>query len=137
MSGPSPDLVARPLAGRTLSARDDPTFVLEELIDDGSSPGYPLAPLHRHLDEDEAWYVLEGRLVVRVGEDEHSIGPGEAVLGPKRVAHTFWNPDAAPVRYLLVTGPRTARLLASIDRLPSERAAVEALFRHHGIELLG
>jgi mannose-6-phosphate isomerase-like protein (cupin superfamily) len=129
---------ARPLVGRTLSAGGAGTLVLEEAIDDGSVPGYPVAPLHRHLEEDEAWYVLEGRLVVRVGSDELEIGPGEAVLGPKGLPHTFWNPGSMPARYLLIMGPRTAHLVAALhDGTSRDREAVEALFREHGADLLG
>jgi mannose-6-phosphate isomerase-like protein (cupin superfamily) len=129
---------ARPLAGRVLAASERPTFVLEEASDDGSTPGFPLAPPHRHLHEDEAWYVLEGRLTVRVGDAEFEIGPGEAVLGPKGEPHTFWNPASAPVRYLLVMGPQTSQLLAVLhDGTPRGRDAVAALFREHDIELLG
>lgn len=130
-------VVARPLAGRTLGSAGDSTFVIEEVMDDGSQPGFPIAPPHRHLEEDEAWYVLEGRLGFRIGEDEIEAQMGEAVLGPRGVAHTYWNPGPEPARYLLVMGPQTAGLLRALhDGTGRDRAAVAALFREFGVELL-
>ena len=36
----------------------------------------------RHID-DEAWYVLDGMLRFRIGEETSQAGPGSAVLAPK------------------------------------------------------
>jgi quercetin dioxygenase-like cupin family protein len=47
------------------------------------------APLHIHHDADESWYVLAGELTVFVGDERMKIGPGDFVLGPKGVPHTF------------------------------------------------
>ena len=50
----------------------------------------PLAdtPLHMHRDEDELFYVLEGEHVFRVGDDEHTLGPGGFVFAPRGVPHS-------------------------------------------------
>jgi hypothetical protein len=47
------------------------------------------APLHIHHDTDESWYVLDGELLVFVGDERTEAGPGYFVLGPKGVPHTF------------------------------------------------
>jgi quercetin dioxygenase-like cupin family protein len=46
-------------------------------------------PLHVHSREDEAFYLLEGEIRFRQGEDEFVVGPGAWVWGPRGVAHTF------------------------------------------------
>lgn len=46
-------------------------------------------PLHIHHDADETWYVLDGELTVFVGDERFEAGPGDFVLGPKGVPHTF------------------------------------------------
>jgi mannose-6-phosphate isomerase-like protein (cupin superfamily) len=39
------------------------SFVVQEWRDEGETRREsPVAPLHVHHEEDEAWYVLEGRL---------------------------------------------------------------------------
>jgi mannose-6-phosphate isomerase-like protein (cupin superfamily) len=44
-------------------------------------------PLHVHENEDELWYVLEGEHVIRIGDDELHVGPGDLVFGPRGVPH--------------------------------------------------
>jgi mannose-6-phosphate isomerase-like protein (cupin superfamily) len=39
--------------------------------------------------EDEVYYVLSGRGSVRVGEEDHAVGPGALVHVPARVPHHF------------------------------------------------
>ena len=46
-------------------------------------------PEHIHLYQDEWFYVIEGRVRFRVDGKETVVGPGESVLGPKRVPHCF------------------------------------------------
>ena len=127
-------LMKTPLAGQVLDPGGDRAFVVAEWVDDGSHPGLPIAPPHRHVDEDEAWYVLEGRLVVTVGEEELEAPAGTAVFGPRGVAHTYTNPDAAPCRYLIVMQPATAALIEALHS--GSGADPRELFRAHRVELV-
>jgi uncharacterized cupin superfamily protein len=101
----------------------------------GEEPHYQ-APLHKH-GEAEAWYVLEGMLRVRVGEQVHEITAGGAVIVPGEIPHTFWNPSPDPTRYLLVMGAQTFALInalhATDDRSP---AGMRQLYAAHGATLL-
>jgi mannose-6-phosphate isomerase-like protein (cupin superfamily) len=126
------------LAGRVLKASDD-SFVLAEWSDDGGTSGdFPIAPLHLHRDEDEAWYVLEGRLGFRVGQEEHVADAGDAVVVPRGTPHTYWNAGERPARYLLLMGPETNRLIEAIHAAASrDPASLRELFDAHGSELLG
>ena len=45
-------------------------------------PGHAAVPFHYHLREDEAFYVLAGRGVLRYGEDLIDIGPGDCIACP-------------------------------------------------------
>jgi mannose-6-phosphate isomerase-like protein (cupin superfamily) len=131
-------VIEDPLAGRTLGT-DDGTFVIAEWSDEGETRRErPIAPLHLHRSEDEAWYVLEGRLGFRVGDEEVEAEAGGAVLVPAGVAHSYWNGGSGRARYLLVMGPRTYRLIEAIHDLePFDPARLPALFREHDSELLG
>jgi hypothetical protein len=44
-------------------------------------------PVHVHHDEDELFYIDEGRHVVRVGDEEYAVGPGGLVFAPRGVPH--------------------------------------------------
>ena len=129
---------APPLAADVIgSSQND--FVIAEWRDSGSPPGTPrfIAPLHVHYNDDEAWYVLEGRLVVRVGDDEVEARAGSAVFVPRGTPHTYWNPDPSPVRYLLVMTANIYALIQEIHHLKDRSTlALGELFRKHDSELL-
>ena len=97
----------------------------------------PIAPLHVHHEDDEAWFVLEGTLGFRLGDEESAATAGSGFFGPHRIPHTFWNVGPGPARYLVVMRPDTYRLIeelhATSDRSPE---FLRALFARHGCELL-
>lgn len=102
----------------------------------GQPPQYQ-APLHVHHHDDEAWYVLEGRLRVRVGDEEHDVPAGAAVIGTHGLPHTFWNPDPQPARYVIVMSAQTSALLDVLHGGGQPgRDGLRELFARHGCELL-
>jgi hypothetical protein len=64
-----PQVAAQRLAGTALAPAGS-RLVLAEWTAQGAVGEEPLyqAPLHAH-PEDEAWYVLEGTLAIRAGDD--------------------------------------------------------------------
>jgi mannose-6-phosphate isomerase-like protein (cupin superfamily) len=135
MSSPT---IAPPLAGHVLSSIED-GFVIAEWQDAGgpAGPARFIAPLHLHHADDEAWYVLEGSLRVRVGDDEIEARTGSGVFVTRGTPHTYWNPTPERVRYLLVMTANIYRLIQEIhtmtDRSP---AALRAVFGRYNSELL-
>src|SRR5882757_848906 len=99
----SSSIIAPPLAGTVLGSIAS-NFVVAEWKDAGGPPGPPrwIAPLHLHRNDDEAWYVLEGALYVRVGMDVVEAPAGAAVFVPRGRAHTYWYAGPGLGRYLLV-----------------------------------
>ncbi len=96
-----------------------------------------MLPLHLHNNDDEAWYVLEGKLCVKVGAETVEAAAGAAVLVPRGTPHTYWNPDPAPVRYLLIMTPRIHQLIEAIHATQDRSAdAMRALFKSYDSELL-
>jgi mannose-6-phosphate isomerase-like protein (cupin superfamily) len=70
-------------------------------------------PLHRHENEDEIFFVLEGDHVIQVGEEEFELGPGGLAFGPRGIPH-------AQRRVV----PRTGRILIMVSP-----AGFEGFFR--------
>lgn len=131
-------MIAPQLAGNLLGSETS-DFILAEWSDAGGPPGPPrwIAPLHTHHDDDEAWYVLEGSLCVRLGDEEVTANAGSGVLVPRGVEHTYWNPGPGPVRYLLCMTPNIYRLIQSIHALTERSPAIMAeLFERHRSTLL-
>src|SRR5215217_1941918 len=49
------------------------------------------APMHKHTHEDEISYVLEGELSVIQNGEVQVAGPGDYLVKPRGIFHTFWN----------------------------------------------
>lgn len=130
--------IAPPLAGRVMGSPED-SFVIAEWRDAGAPPGPPryIAPLHLHHHDDEAWYVLEGKLCVLVGDEQVELNGGAGVLVPRGIKHTYWNPAPAPVRYLLIMTASIYRLIQEIHAMKERTpAALNAIFTKYDSELL-
>ncbi len=88
------------------------TVVLEMTLPVGSS-----APLHVHDNLDDTWYILDGEMVVRCGDETSTVGAGYWVSMPRGVPHTF-----------RVVGDREARIL-----LVHDNASFRDLIRELGV----
>ncbi len=69
----------------------------------GDWPAGGGAPPHVHDDEDEAFYVLEGRLRVKCGNSEWVLEPGGFAYLPRGVIHQPTVEGEAAARVLIVT----------------------------------
>ena len=131
-------IMAPALAGSVLGPTGS-DFVIAEWKDAGGPPGPPrwIAPLHLHRNDDEAWYVLEGTLYVRVGKDVVETKAGCAVFVPRGTPHTYWNPGPGLVRYLLVMTSNVYSLIQDIHAMTERSpAALAAVFERHDSEWL-
>ncbi len=125
----APALAATPL--------ETPGLVIVEWTDPGggSDPPAYIAPLHVHHADDEAWYVLEGALAFRVGDEEILAEAGAGAIAPRGVAHTYWNPRPEPARYLLAWGRPSTR--SSTRSTQPDRPELPELFAAHDSAFLG
>ena len=126
------------LLGKTIGAAHD-GFVIAEWQDAGvTNETRPVAPLHVHHRDDEAWYVLEGVLGVQAGDRKVTAQAGSAVFVPRATPHTYWNAGAGLLRYLLIMTSNVHQLVqeihATTDRSP---ASMRDIFRRHDSEILG
>jgi mannose-6-phosphate isomerase-like protein (cupin superfamily) len=129
-------MLVSPLSDRSAGS-DSSSFVVVEWTDEGgtTSRDFPIAPLHVHHADDEAWYVLEGALRFRLGEETCEAGPGTAVLAPKGTPHAYGNArPGEPARYLLVITPRIRALIRALHEPGA--SDYPAIFRAHESELL-
>jgi mannose-6-phosphate isomerase-like protein (cupin superfamily) len=110
------------------------SFVIADWTDPGTHPARPIAGLHLHRSDDEAWYVLSGRLGFQVGDDRVEVAAGGSVLVVRGTPHSYWNAVAEPTRYLLVMTPRIHRLIEALHS--GERTDWAQIFEEHDSELL-
>ena len=62
-------------------------------------------PFHKHLYEDESFYVVSGRFEITVGERTIEGGPGTYLWGPRNVQHRWTNIGSERGRLLNVFAP--------------------------------
>ena len=61
-------------------------------------------PLHIHHHEDEAWYILDGKMTFFVGDQSLEATAGCFVYAPRGIPHTF-TVDVEPTRVLVLASP--------------------------------
>lgn len=79
-------------------------------------------PLHVHPLHGEGFYVLEGQLTVRVGDDVSTAQAGSFVFAPQNAPHTFANFSSDNARMLVFCAP--AGYETYFDQLAEGKQAV-------------
>ena len=119
------------MAGNSVVKADRPELTLLELE---VAPGGGTT-LHLHKLHSDSFYVLEGELELRVGEETVHATAGAYVLAPPGVPHAFLNTSAVPARTLNLHTPggfaRYLRELAELRAAGTEPDA--AFFERHDI----
>src|SRR3954463_3316545 len=90
--------------------------LVESLIAPGASP-----PMHVHHREDESFYVLDGALTVRCGDDTYDARTGSYIFLPRGVPHTFRVISETPVRMLTLITPGGGEGVFIAGGRPAER----------------
>ena len=96
---------------------------------------------HLHHEQDEWFYVVEGEHVIEVGEERYEVGPGDSLLGPRKVAHAWAHVGEGTGRMVAALQPAGEieaffEDLAKLGRTP-EREELSRVFSSHGMELVG
>ena len=107
------------------------------LVEHPIPPRTLVAPLHRHANEDEYSYVLEGRMVAQLGDEVVHAEKGDLVFKPRNQWHTFWNPGDEACRILEIISPGGfehvfEEMAEDPESMSGEKAA--ALDARYGIE---
>lgn len=69
------------------------------------------APPHIHPEQEERLQVLQGSLLLLVDGRERTLGPGERWTVAAGTAHTYSNPTAEPVHFVVETTPADGRTI--------------------------
>ncbi|MDQ4489611.1 cupin domain-containing protein [Sinomonas sp. ASV486] len=116
------------------------------VLDFVNPPGFA-PPVHRHLVEDECFYVISGWATFVVDGQRLPAGPGDFVYLPVGSTHTFIVGDDAPLHTLQITVPAgfeefTAEAGEPVTGdtppdTPLDPVALTAAAARHQIEILG
>jgi quercetin dioxygenase-like cupin family protein len=75
-------------------------FAMEAIVPPGGGP-----PPHIHANEDETFYVVEGRCSILLGDEWVTAGAGDFVNVPRGTVHRFHNDGAEAMRMILTFTP--------------------------------
>jgi len=75
-------------------------FALDCVVGAGGGP-----PPHRHLAEDELFYVFDGSVSFTMGDETRVIRPGESAFVPRGTKHTYVNESEKDARMIAVYTP--------------------------------
>jgi len=95
-------------------------------------------PRHLHHSQDEWFYILEGEFIAEVGAERMRLKPGDSLLAPRKVPHTWAYAGEAPGRLLVAFLPagQMEGFFHAIEGLPNIPQDAK-LFSDHGMELVG
>jgi mannose-6-phosphate isomerase-like protein (cupin superfamily) len=110
------------------------------LMERSLPPGGRMPPPHRHVGNDEAYFVLDGVVEFHVAGEMFDGDEGTFVLVQAGEAHTFGNTSSRPARLLVFHAPALDSYFADLEQLwasdePPDRAAEAELMRRHGMDL--
>ena len=74
--------------------------IMDVLIKPGQGHAF-----HRHPDQEEIIWVIEGRVEQWLEEDKRELGPGEAVYIPKDVVHASYTVGDQPAKVAVILSP--------------------------------
>ena len=69
-----------------------------------AAPGSEQKP-HAHPSQEQAYIILEGKGLMKVGDEEAEVIAGSLVLVPPQTEHSIYNHTDALLRVLTVTAP--------------------------------
>ena len=94
---------AIPVPSHLIKATKDDTRGAYSLLEVNVRGGGP--PQHIHKAEEEAFYVLEGEVNIKIGEQTISGTVGSFVVIPRGIVHTFRNVGPTPAKLLVIFSP--------------------------------
>lgn len=129
---------------RASGANTGGTFsLIEQLI----PPGFA-SPWHIHHNEDESFYVIDGKASVVVANRSVTLSAGDYAFGPRGIPHGFRIEGTKPARVLLMTSGGTFAEFVREMSQPAEGATASepteadlqklvAAAQSYGLSILG
>ena len=94
------------------------------------------APWHIHTREDEYFYVIEGTIVVHVGEETYPAPPGSFVFLPRGIPHAWDVSGDGVATLLMITVPAMLEEFLKEFHAASTREDRDNVAAKYGLEFL-
>jgi quercetin dioxygenase-like cupin family protein len=111
-------------------------FALTEQLNE---PGTGI-PSHLHQQEDETFFVLEGRVEFVVGQTTTTVEPGGLAYAPRGLAHSFRVVSDTPAKMLIQVSPAgLENMFQELSQLPAgppDMGQVTAVCGRYGVSFV-
>ena len=96
-------------------------------------------PRHKHFDQDEWFYAVEGEFVIEIGEDRMPLNPGDSVLAPRGVPHVWAFVGSGRGRMLIAFMPagKMEAFFREVTKASAMPPQDPALWLAHGMQVMG
>ncbi|GAC1461151.1 MAG: hypothetical protein PVSMB10_18440 [Pseudarthrobacter sp.] len=112
--------------GVTVKASSAETGDLCTVWEGRIEPGTVGAAPHYHRERDEFFYVLDGEVVLRLGEESRLVGAGTFAFVPRDTIHGFHNAGSSPATLLVMHHPAGfERYLEEVQQLAARQGTGE------------
>ena len=124
---------------------EDGVSVIMHEVPSGDGP-----PLHVHRAEDEIFFVVEGELKLKLGDETLLAGPGRSLLIPRGVPHAYKVMSAGNARFLTMTRGGFENLVRESSRpaegeglpafaepTPEQQEALAKIASANGVDMVG
>lgn len=104
----------------------------------GNEKGGP--PLHFHPNQDEVFFIMAGEYLFQVGEQTHSLKPGDTIFAPRNVPHTFAQlTETGKMLFLFQPSGKMEDFFRAVGNLngPPTPAQGAEMFAKHDMKVVG
>lgn len=97
-------------------------------------------PLHIHPNQDEWFYVIEGKYLFQVGEDKYQMKAGDTIFLPRKVKHAFIQlTEKGKMIVSYLPGGKMEEFFAVTDKWtsPPTKEEIAKVFADHDMQVVG
>lgn len=98
-------------------------------------------PLHVHHEQDEIFYVVQGKIRIQVGTEKYELNAGDCLFAPRKIPHTFANIGEEKAKMMTIFQPagKMESFFQEFGKFTSRPSpdVLKKLFSEHGMEVVG
>ncbi|PWB71831.1 cupin [candidate division GN15 bacterium] len=129
----------RSLGISTVTFKRTPSYLSDAMIIENTFHAKGGPPRHRHLHQDEWFYIVDGEFSFEIGTERYTLTRGDSLFAPRRVSHVWAHTGEGRGKVLIAFFP--AGQMEAFFRIVTDRNAMPPedpkLWYDHGMELLG
>lgn len=95
---------------------------------------------HLHYDQDEWFYVIDGKFVFEVGTEKFNLSPGDSLFAPRNIPHVWayiGEQDYGKILITFLPAGKMESFFREVNKANAMPPQDPELWHKHGMQLLG